>query len=116
MNFKIGDRVVIVSNFDKLRGGTVVRITPTGRINVNVDSWNNDPYGFVKQFNKNGVSGRGYFREEIRIATPEDEEKAKQNGVIAKARYLMYTMYNSGVGFTYEQAVKFLEVFERWPD
>lgn len=109
--FEVGDRVVIVSKLDKLRGGTVVSITPTGRINVELDSWNNSPYGWVMQFNKYGVSGKGYFREEIKIATPEEEEKARQNGVIARATKLIIDLYNDASGMTYEQAVKLLEIF-----
>lgn len=111
MSFKIGDRVVISSNIDKLRGGKIISTTPTGRINVEVDSWNNAPYGFVRQFNKNGVSGRGYFREEIRIATPEDEEKARQNGIIARANHLIYKVYTNEIPMNYEQAVKVIEIF-----
>lgn len=110
-NFKVGDRVVIVSKLDKLRCGTVVSITPTGRANVELDSWNNSPYRFVRQFNKEGFSGKGYFREEIRIATPEDEEKARQNGVIARANKLIYDLHKDEGGMTYERAVKLLEIF-----
>lgn len=105
--FSVGDRVYTTSRLDPPRVGTVSRITPTGRVNVEFKNRCGSKY--TVQFSKDGVHSRGYSQTFIQVLTPDIEEGIKQLITLHEAKYLMQDRKGS---LTYEQAAGIVKILE----
>lgn len=100
LNVKVGDKVLF-SKWDytqKLeRIATVTRVTPTGRIKVNIS----DEY-----FNKHGKQiGEGFMKASLSVLTPEKEKELREKDVIRRCKAVF-----DKTDLTYKQAQRILSI------
>ena len=95
-NLKVGDKVIITTQFKEPRIAEVEKITPKGFVKVD---------GML--FNENGSQRTSsWYTSRITECTEEREEALRQKAVIRNARDLM----RHCSCLSYEQAVKIIEI------
>lgn len=101
LNVKAGDKVIYIHRRQESIA-TVKKVTPTGRVKIDLSD---------RQFNKYGDamgSGDIWGSPYIRKATPEDIKRIEQKRVILKAYDLCHTVETKKI--SYEKALKIIEI------
>lgn len=100
LNVKVGDKVLYscwhcTERFEKI--ATVVRVTPTGRIKVNISE---------AYFNKYGTEmGGGMLKATLSVLTPEKEKELNEKAVIRRCKAVF-----DKTDLTYKQAQRILSI------